>query len=440
MIELCSIGGYDEIGRNMTAIKIDEQVVIIDMGLYLPSYIEITEDEDIKKVPIKRLVQVGAIPDDSVIADWRKKVCAIVPTHAHLDHLGALPFISNKYDADILCTPYTRELILTICKDERLKLKNTIKPFSSNSKYKIGEIEIEFIHTTHSTPQAVMVAVHSKYGTVLYCNDFKFDSFPVLGKKPNFKRLKELGESGQVKVLISDSTGAENASKTPSESVARQMLKDLLLGIHAEDKAIIVTTFSSHIARLKSIIDYGKRIDRKILLLGRSLAKYVQAAERVNLVNFSKDVKIVKYSSKVKNVLKLIEKNKDKYLLIVTGHQGETKAVLNRIASGEFKFKLEKDDSVIFSCSVIPNKINIEAREALENDLKRKQVRIFKDIHVSGHASREDLRDLINMVKPSMIIPAHCEPDMKTAMKELAEECGVKNVLLASDGQRFEIK
>ena len=285
-----------------------------------------------------------------------------------------------------------------------------------------------------------MVAIHSKYGTVLYCNDFKFDSFPVLGKKPNFKRLKELGEKGCVKVLISDSTGAENASKTPSESVARQMLKDLLLGINAEDKAILVTTFSSHIARLKSIIDYAKRIDRKVLMLGRSLAKYVHAAENVNLVDFSKDVKIVKYSNKVQNALKLIEKNKHKYLIIATGHQGESKAVLSKIARGDFKFKLEKDDSVIFSCSVIPNKINIEARDVLEKELKKRQVRIFKDIHVSGHASREDLRDLINMVKPNIIIPAHCEPDMKEAMKELAEECDVPKVLLMGDGERFKVE
>lgn len=439
MIEICTIGGYNEIGRNMTAVKIDEQVIIIDMGLYLPKYIEYTEDEDIKLVPVKKLVDVGAIPDDSVIDDWKDKVVAIIPTHAHLDHLGALPFISNKYNAEILCTPYTKELILAICYDENLKLKNHIKTLSPNSKYKLGEVEIEFVHTTHSTPQAVMVALHTKYGTVLYCNDFKFDSFPVLGKKPNFKRLKELGNNG-VKLLICDSTRADDPKKTPSENVARQMLKDLLLGIESDEKAIIVTTFSSHIARLKSIIEYGQRINRKVVLLGRSLAKYVKAAERVNLVNFSKNTKIVGYSSKVQSALKLLEKNKNKYLLIVTGHQGETKSVLSKIARGDFDFKLDKDDCVIFSCSVIPNKINIDARNHLEELLKHKHVRIFKDIHVSGHAAKEDLRDLINMVKPVNLIPAHCEEHMKTAMKELADECSVPHVILMNDGERKEIR
>ncbi|MFH1438943.1 MAG: RNase J family beta-CASP ribonuclease [Candidatus Woesearchaeota archaeon] len=440
MIELCAIGGYNEIGRNMTAIKVDDKVIIIDMGLYLPAYIEFTEDEDIKQIPVEKLVKVGAVPDDSVIDDWKSKVVAIVPTHAHLDHLGALPFISNNYKAEILCTPYTKELILTICRDERLKLNNRIKTLSPNSKYKLADdLTLEFIHTTHSTPHAVMVALHTKYGVVLYCNDFKFDSFPVLGKKPNFKRLKELGENG-VKLLICDSTRADDAKKTPSESVARQMLKDLLLGIEADDKAILATTFSSHIARLKSIIDYGKRINRKVILLGRSLAKYVQAAERANLVNFSKDVKIVKYSSKVQSALKLIEKNKQKYLLVVTGHQGESKAVLSKIARGEFDgFKLDKDDAVIFSCSVIPNKINIDARELLEKELKNSHVRIFKDIHVSGHAAREDIRDLIKMVKPEKLIPAHCENHMKQAMKELAEECDVSNVIMINDGEKITI-
>ena len=439
MIQICAIGGYNEIGKNMTAVKVGEDVIILDMGLYLPTYIQYTEDEDIKQVPIKKLVEVGAIPDDSVIADWRKNVKAIVPTHAHLDHLGALPYISNKYNAEILFTPYTKELLTTICKDEHLKLKNPVKPISPNSKYKVGEIEVEFIHTTHSTPQAVMVALHTSEGIILYCNDFKFDSFPVLGKKPNFKRLEELGQQG-VRLLICDSTRADDAKKTPSESVAREMLKDLLLGIKADDKAIIVTTFSSHIARLKSIIEYGKKINRKVLMLGRSLAKYVQAAERVNLVNFSKEVKIVKYSSKVQNALKLIEKNKHEYLLIVTGHQGETKAVLSKIARGELKFDLGKDDAVIFSCSVIPHQVNIQAREALENELKHLQVRIFKDIHVSGHAAREDLRDLIKMVQPKSLIPAHCEPHMKQEMKGLAHECGVKDVILMADHERITIE
>ncbi|MBT4823661.1 RNase J family beta-CASP ribonuclease [Candidatus Woesearchaeota archaeon] len=438
MIEICAVGGYNEIGKNMTAVKVDDQVFIIDMGLYLPKYIEYTEDEDIKNIPIPLLVKEGAIPDNGLIKDWKDKVVAIIPTHAHLDHVGAVPFISNDFNAEILCTPYTKELVLTICRDEKIKLMNRIKSLSPNAKYNMGEVTVEFIHTTHSTPHAVMVALHTKYGTLVYCNDFKFDSFPVLGKKPNFKRLKEIGEKG-VKVLICDSTRADDAKKTPSESVARQMLKDLLLGIESSNNAIIVTTFSSHIARLKSIIDYGKRINRKVILLGRSLAKYVMAAEKVNLVNFSKDVKIVKYGSKVQNALKLIEKNKSKYLIVVTGHQGESKAVLSRIARGEFDFKLEKDDSVIFSCSVIPNKINIDAREALENELRKKHVRIFKDIHVSGHAAKEDLRDLINMIKPESLIPAHCEDHMKIAMKELAEECGVKKILMVNDGDRINI-
>ena len=439
MIQIQAIGGYNEIGRNMTAVKIDDTVIILDMGLYLPSYIKYTEDEDIRKIPIKKLVEVGAIPDDSIIDDWKKDVKMIIPTHAHLDHLGALPFISNNYHAEIICTDYTAELIKAICKDERIKLKNQVKSLPTNSRYKKGDVEIEFIHTTHSTPQAVMVAIHSKYGTLLYCNDFKFDSFPVLGKKPNFKRLKELGEEG-VKLLICDSTRADDARKTPSESVARQMLKDLLLGIEATGKAIFVTTFSSHIARLKSIIDYAKRINRKPILMGRSLAKYVLAAERAKIVNFSKDVEIVGFSSKIQKRLRKLEKEKEKYLFVVTGHQGEPKAVLSKLARGDLKFNFEKEDCVIFSCSVIPSEINIEARHVLEEELKARKLRIFKDIHVSGHAAREDLRDLINMVKPKNLIPAHCEKQMADAMIELAGECGVENVIRVNDGDRIELK
>jgi len=385
------------------------------------------------------LLGVGAIPDDSVIKDWRKMVKAIVPTHAHLDHVGAVPFISNHYKAPIICTPYTKEVINAIVRDDKINLKNKIKAISPNSKYKLKNITIEFINMTHSTPQTVMVALHTKYGVVLYANDFKFDSNPVLGRKPNFKALESLKN---VKVLICDCTRAKENMKTPSESVARAMLKDVMLGVKTEGKAIIVTTFSSHLARLKSIVEYGKQIDRKIVFLGRSLSKYVNAGENIDLVNFSKDVEIVGFRKHIKKKLKEIEKKKEKYMLVVTGHQGEPKSVLSRIVNGEFKFKLGYEDNIIFSCTVIPHQVNIDNREKMENLLMEKRVRIFKEIHVSGHASKEDLRDLINMTNPENIIPAHGEEDMKNSMADLAFEMGYKDkfIHLVSDGSRLSFK
>jgi ribonuclease J len=227
----------------------------------------------------------------------------------------------------------------------------------------------------------------------------------------------------------------------PSESVAKEMLRDVILGTESEKNAIVISTFSSHLARLKSIIEFGKKLHRKILFLGRSLHKYVTAGEDIGIVNFSKDVEIVKYGKHIRKKLKLVEKNRQKYLLVVTGHQGEPKATLSKMAKGTLKFNFKPEDHIVFSCKVIPTPTNIENRERLENDLKRFKVRIFKDIHVSGHAAREDLRDLINLVKPNHIIPAHGELKMTSALVNLATQMGYsKNVHLMQNGQHIKLK
>lgn len=435
MIEICAVGGYYEVGRNMTAVKVDNSCFILDMGLNLSKYIEFTQDEDVHDITEKQLMHVGAIPDDRPIESWREHVKAIIPTHAHLDHVGALPFMAHKYNAPIIATPFTHEIIKAIGKDDKLKLKNQAIVLQPNSHYDMGEIKIEFIHITHSTPQTIVAAVHTKYGTILYSNDFKLDNFPVLGKKPNYKRLQELKN---VKVLICDCLRAQDHRKTPSENVAREMLKDVLLGVPSDNHAIFITTFSSHIARLKSIIDFGKQMKRKIIFLGRSLAKYVNAAENIGLVSFSKEVDIYPFSNQIKKALKKVAHEPHKYLVVLTGHQGEPKSVLGRISRGEFHFTFQPEDLVIFSSTIIPNEVNINNRKNLEAVLESKHVRIFRDLHQSGHASREDLRDFLHLVKPEYVIPAHGEEKMVKAMTELALEEGIK-VIHLQNGQHTKV-
>ena len=443
-MEICGVGGYNYVGKNMTAIRVDNEVVIIDMGLHLDNYIRYTEDEDVHDVSATKLLKVDAIPNDDVIKGWRREVKAIIATHAHLDHVGAITFLANKYYAPIFCTPYTAEIIKAIAQDEKIRINNRIKILNPNSQYVISNnLRIEFIHITHSTPQTVMVALHTKDGILLYANDFKFDNRPIIGKPPNYKRLENLGKKG-IKVLIVDSTRAKDAKKTPSETVAKEMLRDILLGTNSDNKAVIVTTFSSHLARLKSIIEFGKRMDRKVVLLGRSLYKYIKAGEAINLINFSKDVEIIKYGNKIRKKLKkIMKKGKEKYLLIVTGHQGEKKATLSKMARGELPFRFSLEDHIIFSCNVIPTEVNIHNRRVLEEQLAYYKVRIFEDIHVSGHASGEDLRDLINLIQPEHIIPAHGDIDMKMALVKLAQDKGYlikKNIHLINDGEKIIIK
>ncbi|MCX6709571.1 MAG: RNase J family beta-CASP ribonuclease [Candidatus Woesearchaeota archaeon] len=443
MIEICAVGGYNEVGKNMTAIKVDNEVVILDMGLYLDKYISCRGEDDTNRLSVAELIRAGAVPDDTVIKEWRAQVKAIIPTHAHLDHVGAVPFMSNHYNAPIIGTPYTTEVINAILRDEKISLKNRIKTVNPNSRFQLSKnIEIEFINVTHSTPQTVMVAVHTKYGTILYANDYKFDSFPIIGKKTNMKRLKELGKEGKVLALILDGTRAKSESKTPSETVAREMLKDVLLGTENSRNLIIVSTFSSHIARLKSIIELGKKLNRKIMFVGRSLSKYVGAAEKIKIVNFSRTVQMLKYGKDVRRAFNKINSAPDrgKYMLVVTGHQGEPNSVLSKIASGDLPLKLHYEDQVIFSCNVIPTPMNAANREVLEEKLRESNVRIFKDLHVSGHASKEDHRDLINLVKPKHIIPAHGDILMTSALSELAVEMGYTpgvSVHVMQNGQKI---
>lgn len=442
MVEICALGGYNEVGRNSTAIKIDNEVYLLDLGIHLENYIKYTQDEDIIAVEPKELMKAGAVPDISAIDDWKAKVKMIMPTHAHLDHLGAIPYLANNFKAPLMCTPFTAEVLKGILTEDKIKLNSKVKGMSANSSFQASSnVKVEFVHMTHSTPHTVMIALHTKQGIILYANDFKFDLFPTLGKKPNFKRLEELGKQ-KVLALVGDSTYADDARKMPSESIAKEMLKEVMLGIDSKNKHVVVTTFSSHIARLNSIVEFGQKMGRKIIFMGRSMAKYVRAAESTGIAKFTNKVEVLKYSGQIKRKLKKIAKERGKYLMVVTGHQGEPKSTLAKMINHEFKFNFMPEDHVIFSCRTIPTPTNIKNRQTLEANLRAFNVRIFKDVHQSGHAAREDLRDLINIVKPQHIIPAHGNVGMTSALADLAIEMGYKkgqNVHTMRNGERIKL-
>ncbi|MCF7860934.1 MBL fold metallo-hydrolase [Candidatus Woesearchaeota archaeon] len=436
MIEICAVGGYDEVGANMTAIKINDDVIICDMGISVEKYIEYTNDDDIFDISVKQLINSGSVPDIRVIDDWKDKVRAIAITHAHLDHCAAAPFIAKKFDAPIYCTPFTAEIIKRILRDEKIKIPNKIRSLNPNSFIKINDnITLEFINVTHSTPQAVLIAVHSSEGCVMYANDFKIDNCPIVGKKTNMERLKEIKD---IKCLIMDSLYADRDGKTPSEPVARELLKDVLIGTTA--RAVLVTTFSSHIARLKTIVQIGKELKRKIVFLGRSLGKYVDAAESINLVRFTEDVEVVRFKRDINRKIRdMVEDGIDKYLIVLTGHQGEQKAVLSRIANGQTALELNQDDVVVFSCKVIPTESNIKNRLALEEKLREHGVRIYTKLHVSGHASREDMREFLEMIQPQALIPAHAEMEKRKSLASLAKQLNIQHFHLPKDGDRITL-
>ena len=246
-----------------------------------------------------------------------------------------------------------------------------------------------------------------------------------MGEKPNYGRLKELSKMG-IKVLIMDCLYAPDDRKTPSEKIARGLLEDVLFTTDNRKSGMVITTFSSHIARLKSITDYGKKLDRKIVFVGRSLNKYVSAAQNIGQAPFIGDIEILTYKKQLEKGLKRINKNKKDYLLVCTGHQGEPGSILDRISRNKLPFELGKEDQIIFSSQTIPTPVTQENREQLGKRLKKHQVRIFDKVHVSGHGGKEDIRDLIKLTNPEHIIPSHGDLRKREAGAQLAQEMGYK--------------
>ncbi|WP_276955275.1 RNase J family beta-CASP ribonuclease [Methanobrevibacter woesei] len=427
-VEVIAIGGYEEVGRNMTAVKVGEDVIIFDMGIHLDR-ISIHEDTDIDRMHSLDLIERGVIPDDTLMKDVDGKVKGIVFSHGHLDHIGAVAKLAHRYDAPLIGTPYTAALIQKQINGERkFKVNNPIKTLNPGGKMKLSEdITLEFVQSTHSIPQAVFPVLHTPEGIIVYALDFKFDNHQKVSPPPDYRRLKELGRKG-VLALIVESTNIKdtNEVKTYSERIARNILEDLMRGPLYEKTGMIVTTFSSHVERVQTIADIAKKSHREILFLGRSMERFCGIAESQGILKLPKNSSIYGSPKAVNKALMKAEDNREKYLLVTTGHQGEPDALLPRIANGKTPFNIKKGDNVIISAPIIPNPTNAANRHIMERRLKASGARIYANAHVSGHAGREDHRDFIRMLKPQHIIPAHGDLSMLSAYGELAEEEGYR--------------
>ena len=427
-MKIHAIGGYSEVGKNMTALEVGEDVFLFDSGLHLPAIVGVTERE---KIPTEKGMRaLGALPDDLYLdrKGLRSKVRALLISHAHLDHVGALQYNAYRYRADILGTPFTIEVLRQLAADNNTHLKNRLIAIHPNGSYTIKgkrDYKVEFINMTHSTIQSAIIAIHTPEGIVLYANDFKLDNTPVFGDKPNYQRLKELSRIG-IKALILDCLYAPDDRKTPSEKIAKDLLEDVFFTTDNHKSAMIVTTFSSHIARLKTITELGRKLNREVVFLGRSLNKYMTAAKIVGKAPFSNQVKMVTYRRQLEKTLKRINQNKSKYLVVCTGHQGEPNSILDRIARNQLPFNFEKEDQLIFSSKTIPTPQTQLTREQLQKRLKKKQLRIFDQVHVSGHGGKEDIRELIKLTNPEHVIPSHGDFSKTKPAAELAEEMGYK--------------
>ncbi|MEK6906628.1 MAG: MBL fold metallo-hydrolase RNA specificity domain-containing protein [Nanoarchaeota archaeon] len=447
-MEIHSIGGFNEVGKNMTAVNLGDDAVIFDAGIYLPAVIELQEQElQPQTYTEKRLRNIGALPDDLTLDKYniRSKVRAIMLGHAHLDHIGAIPYISYRYNANVVGTPFTTTVLKKIMDDSSIRIPNKIMSVNPNSSFTIKgkkrNYTAEMINITHSTIQSTMMALHTPEGVILYANDFKFDNNPIVGLPPNYDALKRIAKEG-IKALIVDSLYSGDERKTPSEKIARALLEEVLLTIRNEKSAIFVATFSSHIARIKSIVDFSKKLNRKVYVIGRSLNKYISASKEINSCPFRNEITVGSYKNQVESILKKVNKNRAGSLIICTGHQGEPGSILDRIVRNKLPFEFRNNDNLIFSSKTIPTPINIANKEQIDKKVKKLGVRVFDNVHVSGHAGREDLRDLITLLNPENIIPAHGSTQQLTPMVELAREMGYrvgKECHLMQDGQKLRL-
>lgn len=447
-MKVYTVGGYNEVGKNMTVVELADDAIIFDMGIYLPAIVELQEEEiQPESYSEKKLRGIGALPDDLILDKLgiRKKVRAILLGHAHLDHIGAIPYIAYRYNAPVVGTPFTMAVLKRIMDDEKTKIPNKLITINPNSSFiikgKKRNYKAEFINITHSTIQTSMIALHTPEGIVLYANDFKLDNNPVMGLPPNYDALKKISKQG-VKVLIVDSLYSGANKKTPSEKVARALVEEVLLTIKNEKSAIFVATFSSHIARIKSIVDYSKKLRRKVYVIGRSMNKYLSAANEAGMCPFRKDIELGSYKRQVEAILKKVSKDRQGSLVICTGHQGEPGSILDRLARKKLPFEFKQNDNIVFSSKTIPVPANIANKENLNKRLQKLGARLFDDVHVSGHGGREDLRDTIAITNPENIIPSHGSTQQLTPMIELAKEMGYragKEVHLVHDGQVLKL-
>lgn len=425
-IEIRPVGGYSDFGRNMTCVRVGKEAVILDMGIRLDRILldEEAVFDEMHPVDLQRL---GAIPDDTVLRDLGAKVVAIVIGHAHLDHVGAVPKLAPHYrGVPIYATPYTCKFIegqTTVWQKggkPKRTIDNKLVPIEAGERMRISKnIELEMVHTTHSIVQTAFPVLHTDAGAIVYAVDFKLDNTPVLEHKPDYRRFRSLANEG-VAACIMESTNAGHETKTPSEMVARDMLKDFLFGIDNERDGIIVTTFSSHIARVKSICEFGDKLGRKVVLLGRSMDKYMTIARDLGIVDLPGSVEIAGHGRAVQQILKRIDDRRDEYLLVGTGHQGEPDSFLPRLANGDFPYEIAKHDQVIFSANVIPHPQNVANRHTLETKLKMRGARVIKGAHVSGHASRVEHQELIRMLEPAQLFPNHGGIALQADFVELA--------------------
>lgn len=417
-ILLIPLGGLGEIGKNMMVIDYNREIIIIDAGLMFP-------DEDMLGIDL-------VIPDISFLIENRERVKGIFLTHGHEDHIGALPYILKQLNVPI----YGTKLTLGLAKgklDEHGMLKEvSMNCIKAGDQVKTDQFLIEFIHVNHSIADVVALAIHTPAGIILHTADFKFDHTPVDGKVTDFRKLAELGDKG-VLVLLSDSTNVERTGYTPSERELTNTFEELFLRAQGR---VLVATFASNIHRIQQIINTSINHNRKVTFAGRSMVNVATIARDLGYLQIPDDLLV--------ELDELDQYTPDQITIITTGSQGEPMSALSRMSTSDHKkVSIIPGDTVIISASAIPGNEKLVAR-TINHLFKQGAAVIYESvsgIHVSGHASQEEQKLMLNLTKPKYFIPIHGEYRHLVQHARLAIDVGInaENVIIAENGDIIEV-
>lgn len=416
-LRIIPLGGLNEIGKNITLIECDNDIVICDCGMTFP-------EEEMLGVDI-------VIPDITYLEKNKERIKGIVLTHGHEDHIGAIPYVLKKINVPIYGTRLTLGLLENKLKEHNLKPKMHVVNF--NDKVRLGKIVVEFIRQCHSIPDSAALAFHTPAGVIVHTGDFKIDFTPIMGGVNDLNRFAELGDKG-VLCLMAESTNVERKGYTLSERVVGETFRTIFH--EYTENRIIVATFASNIQRIQQIIEAAEKHGRKIVLSGRSM---------INNVNVAKDLGYLRVKDSSLIDINKMNKYDDRELCIITtGSQGEPMSALTRIAYNEHrKIQLTPNDLIILSAHPIPgneNAISKVINKLIELDAKV----IYEslgEIHVSGHACQEELKLIHSLIKPRYFIPVHGEQRHLKIHASLAESMGMnpKNIFIMKNGEVLEL-
>ena len=416
-LRIVPLGGLGEVGKNMMVLEYGRNIIIIDAGIMFP-------ENDMLGIDF-------IIPDFNYLADKKDIVRGIILTHGHEDHVGGLPYVLQEIRAPIYTTKLTRGLVEVKLKERHLLDEAELNTIQAGDNIALGPFRIEFFHVCHSIPDGVGLAIETPVGLVVHSGDFKFDYTPVDGKPPDLAKLAELGGRG-VLVLLSDSTNAEQPGATPSERAIDDAFDK---AFQRAEGRIIVGTFASLISRIQQVVNTAVRHERKVAIAGYSMVENVRMAQELGYLSIPPGVLI-----KLGDIDKLPQ---HKVVIIATGTQGEPSSALARMSVGRHRqIKVVRGDTIIISAHAIPG--NEEMINRTINRLFQQGANVMYEqiapVHVSGHASQDEQRLLIHLIKPRYFVPIHGELRHLTQHARIAQEMGVPaaNTMVVENGYILE--